>query len=139
MNASKTPAGQQVCSCRHSLTRLRTHWAIGVTTAAVVLGAAAVYLVAWVSGFVQQSRLLLVVLFLVVTVVAATAWAMTALSDRALNRDALEVSTETGQARTAGAVLRSARPNYRPHQPAESIDFTQMGCRQGNSERRASL
>ncbi len=32
------------------------------------------------------------VLFLVVAVVAATAWAMTALSSEALDRDALEVS-----------------------------------------------
>ncbi len=47
---------------------------------------------AWVSGLAQQSRLLLVVLFLVVAVVAATAWAMTALSSEALDRDAFEVS-----------------------------------------------
>ncbi len=75
-----------------ALTRLRTRWAIGVITVAVVLGAGASYLVAWISGLVQQSRLLLVVLFLVVAVVAATAWAMTALSNKALDRDALEVS-----------------------------------------------
>ncbi len=92
MNASKAPAGQQVPSCRHSLTRFRTHWAIGVTTAAVVLGAAASYLVVWVSGLAQQSRLLLVVVFLVPVAVAATAWAMTALSSEALDRDALEMS-----------------------------------------------
>ncbi len=92
MNASRAPAGQQLRSCRHSLTRLRTHWAIAVSAAAVVLGAAASYLVAWVSGLAEQSRLLLVVLFLVVAVVAATAWAMTALSSEALDRDALEVS-----------------------------------------------
>ncbi len=55
MNPSKAPAGQQVRSCRHSLTRLRTHWAIGVTTAAVVLGAAASYLVGWVSGLAQHA------------------------------------------------------------------------------------
>ncbi len=79
-------------SCRHSLTRLRTHWAIGVITAAVVRGATAAYLVGWVSGLAQQSRLLLVVLFLVVAVVAATAWAMIAMSSEALDRDALEVS-----------------------------------------------
>ncbi len=75
-----------------ALTRLRTRWAIGVITVAVVLGAGASYLVAWISGLIQQSRLLLVVLFLVVAVVAATAWAMTALSNKALDRDALEVS-----------------------------------------------
>ncbi len=44
------------------------------------------------SGRAQESRLLLVVLFLVVAVVAATAWDMTALSSEALDRDALEVS-----------------------------------------------
>ncbi len=50
MKASKAAVGQQVRSCHHSLTRLRTHWAIGVCAAVVVLGAAAAYLVAWVSG-----------------------------------------------------------------------------------------
>ncbi len=58
----------------------------------MVRGAAALYLVGWVSGLAQQSRLLLVVLFLMVAVVAATAWAVTALSSEALDRDALEVS-----------------------------------------------
>ncbi len=75
-----------------ALTRVRTRWPIGVITVAVVLGAGASYLVAWISGLAEQSRLLLVVLFLVVAVVAATAWAMTALSNKALDRDALEVS-----------------------------------------------
>ncbi len=73
MNASRVLAGQQLRSCRHSLTHLRTHWAIGVCAPAVVFGAAASYLAAWVSGLAQQSRLLLVVLFLVVAVAAATA------------------------------------------------------------------